>query len=320
MSRRLDLQDFGDEHLTDAAVLLAARHVRQRQVEPLLSPAFEEPEAAGAVLEAAWREDGASGAAALLDGRLVGYLLGAPKPGASWGPNVWVESAGHAARDGEIVRDLYAHAATGWVETGWTKHYAVVPAADPALLEAWYRLGFGQQQGLGVREVPAVDHETDPVRVRTATEDDVDALVELDLLGEYQTTSPTFAPHTVPDSAELRAELVEELADPDADYLIAELDGRAVGCATVAPVEYSGLHTGVARPDNACILGYATTLPEVRGAGAGVALTEGVFAWARERGYTTVVVDWRVPNLLSSRFWPARGFRTSFLRLHRSIA
>ena len=320
MSERLDVKAFGDEHLADAAVLLAARHVRQRQVEPLLSPGFEEPEAAASVLQAAWSADGASGAAALLGRRLVGYLVGAPKPGSSWGPNVWVESAGHAARDGEVVRDLYAHAAAGWVDAGWTKHYAVVPATDPMLLEAWFRLGFGQQQGLGIREVPNAPREPGPVRVRTATEADVDVLVELDLLGEYQTTSPTFAPHTAPDPAELRAELVEELADPDADYLIAELDGRPVGCATVAPVAYSGLHTGVARPDDACILGYAATLPEVRGAGAGLALTEGVFAWARERGYTTVVVDWRVPNLLSSRFWPARGFRTSFIRLHRSIA
>ena len=35
--------------------------------------------------------------------------------------------------------------------------------------------------------------------------------------------------------------------------------------------------------------------------------------------YAAIVVDWRMPNLLSSRFWPARGFPTSFARLHRSI-
>ena len=99
----------------------------------------------------------------------------------------------------------------------------------------------------------------------------------------------------------------------------ASASGIGHGIATVAPVEYSGLHTSVAQPDDACILGYAATLPEVRGAGAGVALTGGVFAWARERGYATIVVDWRVPNLLSSRFWPARGFRTTFVRVHRSI-
>jgi hypothetical protein len=32
-----------------------------------------------------------------------------------------------------------------------------------------------------------------------------------------------------------------------------------------------------------------------------------------------MVTAWRETNLLSSRFWPARGFRRSFLRLYRSI-
>ena len=36
-------------------------------------------------------------------------------------------------------------------------------------------------------------------------------------------------------------------------------------------------------------------------------------------GYETMVTDWRVTNLLASRFWPRRGFRASVLRLHRSI-
>jgi hypothetical protein len=51
----------------------------------------------------------------------------------------------------------------------------------------------------------------------------------------------------------------------------------------------------------------------------GVALADAAFAWAHQRGYTTMVTDWRVANLLSSRFWPRRGFRTSFVRLYRSI-
>lgn len=317
---RPEIVPFGDEHLDDASVLLAARHARQRLVEPLLSAAFETPDAARAELEAAWRADGASGAAALDGGRLVGYLVAAPRRGAAWGPNVWVDPSGHAAATAETVRDLYAHAAARWVDAGATSHYAVVPATDPALLDAWARLEFGQQQGLGIREVPREAAEPGRATVRIATADDVDEILRLDILGEYQTSSPTFAPHVAPDPDEAREELLEELGDTRVATLVAELDDRAVGIATAAPVEYSGLHTGVARPDDACILGYAATAPEVRGSGAGLALTEGVFAWARENGYTTVVVDWRVPNLLSSRFWPARGFRTSFVRLHRTVA
>ena len=86
MSARLEIAPFGDEHLADASVLLAARHARQRLVEPLLSAAFENPDAARTELEAAWRSEGASGAAALEDGRLVGYLVGAPRRGTTWGP------------------------------------------------------------------------------------------------------------------------------------------------------------------------------------------------------------------------------------------
>ena len=96
MSTPLEIAPFGDEHLGDAAVLLAARHARQRLVEPLLSAAFEKPDAARTELEAAWRSDGASGAVALGSGRLVGYLIGAPRRGTAWGPNVWVEPSGHA--------------------------------------------------------------------------------------------------------------------------------------------------------------------------------------------------------------------------------
>ncbi len=319
MSARPEIVPFADEHLDVAAVLLAVRHARQRLVEPSLSPRFEEPAAARAALEAEWRAEGASGAAAFERGQLVGYLVGAPRRGATWGPNVWVGPSGHAAVEAETVRDLYAHAAQAWVGARATSHYAVVPATDPALLDAWTRLEFGQQQGLGIREVPSESLPPTRATVRRATADDIEAILRLDILGQYQTSSPTFAPHAEPDPDEARQELLEELDDARVATLVAELDGKAVGIATAAPAEYSGLHTGIARPDNACILGYAATAPHVRGAGAGLALTEGVFAWARENGYTTVVVDWRMPNLLSSRFWPARGFRTSFVRMHRTI-
>jgi GNAT superfamily N-acetyltransferase len=101
--------------------------------------------------------------------------------------------------------------------------------------------------------------------------------------------------------------------------MVAELDGRIVGNFVVVPVEMSGAHTGLARPPGLAHLGYAAVLPEARGSGAGLALTAATFAWAREQGYGAMVTDWRVTNLLSSRFWPKRGFRTTFLRLYRSI-
>jgi ribosomal protein S18 acetylase RimI-like enzyme len=317
--RGIDLRPFGDEHVESAAALLAARHARHRAAEPLLPAAFEDPAVARGAVEEAWAADGASGAVALRDGAVVGYLVGAPRPDAGWGPNVWVETGGHAVDEPEALRDLYGAAAGGWVDAGATRHYALVPASDPALVDAWFRVGFGHQHVLGIRETPPAVPADGPVAVREARPDDVEALGPLDLLGAHQSGSPTFGAMQTADPAELRQEIAEEIADPRVALLVAELDGRVVGCASAAPVEYSSLHGGLARAERSCILGYAATLPEVRGSGAGLALTQGVFTWARSHDYPTVAVDWRETNLLASRFWRGRGFRPTFLRLYRSI-
>jgi hypothetical protein len=50
-----------------------------------------------------------------------------------------------------------------------------------------------------------------------------------------------------------------------------------------------------------------------------VALVAHAFAWAAGHGYPVIRTDWRVTNLLASRFWPARGFRPVYLRLHRAV-
>jgi GNAT superfamily N-acetyltransferase len=145
-------------------------------------------------------------------------------------------------------------------------------------------------------------------------------LVEIGPLVEIQhKAAPVFA--RLPDETDddLRAEVEREIASPELGSIIAEVDGQVVGGVIVAPIEESGMHTGLARPEGQCILGWQATRPDVRGTGVGLALVDGAFAWAHDHGYTTMVTDWRVANLLSSRFWPRRGFRTSFLRLYRSI-
>ena len=101
--------------------------------------------------------------------------------------------------------------------------------------------------------------------------------------------------------------------------LIGYLGDRPVACWSVTSIERSGEHTGLARPERAAFIGFAATLPESRGSGIGVALTDACFAWAAEHDYPTMVTDWRETNLLASRFWPRRGFRRMFLRLYRSI-
>jgi ribosomal protein S18 acetylase RimI-like enzyme len=60
-------------------------------------------------------------------------------------------------------------------------------------------------------------------------------------------------------------------------------------------------------------------VPVARGRGSGVALTTYALAHAAEAGYPQVRTNWRVTNLTASRFWPARGFRLTHLRLVRRL-
>jgi len=194
-----------------------------------------------------------------------------------------------------------------------------VPATDNELVDAWFRLGFGQQQAYGIRELPDAGW---PVGVREAEERDVEALIELDPeLASHQRLSPVFSGWGAGEDVDaLRKEILEDIAAETVGLLVAEREGRIVGLLSVCPLELSEMHYGLARPERMSFLGFAVTHPEVRGAGAGLALTQAAFAWARAHGYAAMVVDWRVTNLLSSRFWTARGFRPTFLRLHRLIA
>jgi GNAT superfamily N-acetyltransferase len=317
----MTIRPFEPADLDDAGRMLAARHLAHRNAEPLLSPRYGDAGTARAELDAVLRAEGASGGVAEHGGRLTGFLLGAPKPSPVWGPNLWVESAGLAAEDPETMRDLYAVAAARWVAEGRTAHYVLVPAHDAGLVDAWFRLGFGQQHAHGIRDVPQEEPKPpSAVTVRRARRGDIDLLARLDLaLPEHQGLSPAFSAGTLPTYDEARADWENDFDDEAYTTFVAELDRRVVGAAVCCALERSSAHTGPARPDNAGLLGFAAVLPEARGAGAGRALGEAVAWWATQAGFDSLVADWRVTNLLSSRTWPRLGFRTTFLRLHRMI-
>ena len=318
---RPEVVPFSEAQLDDAATLLAARQARHREAEPSLPERFEDPAAAREEIEAAWRAEGASGNAAVRDGRVVGYLIGTPREVKTWGENVWVELAGHAVEEPEDLRDLYAEAAARWVEEGRTRHYALVPADDPALMDAWFRLSFGQQHAHGLQEVTPRDVALPSgIEIREPREEEIEELIEVDLaLPTHQTRSPVFSTIGPPTREAVREEWISTLAGDEEHVLVAYQDGKPVAVWAVLSLEGSSQHRGLGRPERAAFIGFASTLPEFRGSGLGVALTDASFNWAAENGYDVMVTDWRVTNLLSSRFWPKRGFRPMFLRLYRSI-
>jgi GNAT superfamily N-acetyltransferase len=206
------------------------------------------------------------------------------------------------------------------VAEGKTAQYAVVPD-DAELLDAWFRLGFGAQHAHAVMPVPAEPLAPRPgLTVRRAGRGDIRVLAELDLvLPQHQGLAPTFSSGELPTIDEALADWEESIDDQDYATFVAERNGKVIGSSIGCSLEKSSAHSGLAQPDNAGFLAYAAVFPEARGAGAGRALGEAVLNWAAGVGYTSVVTDWRVTNLLSSRAWPRLGFVQTFHRLHRMI-
>ena len=314
-------EPLAEEHLDGAALLLAARHATARRAEPGLDPRYEKPDVARAEIAGLLARDGSSGVVALCAGDVAGYLVGVPLD-EIWGPNMWVEPAGHATSTPELVRDLYGAAAAGWVAEGRTSHYAIVPTTEPELVDAWFRLGVGHQHVHAIRE-PLDEAPAPPegIVVRRARREDIEVLARAELsLAEHQVLSPVFSQVGPPSFEEARAEWDEDFDDPTYTTFVAERDGTVLGSAVGCAIEVSSIHRSLGLPRGAGFLGFAAVLPEHRGLGAGRVLGETILAWAKEAGYPAVVTDWRMTNLLSSRTWPRLGFRPTFYRLFRAIA
>ena len=283
----------------EAAALLAERFARQRAAEPLLpDPADFEPQLPP------------DGHVATRGGEAVAYLGGAVDGDvARW------EFAGHAAREPEALRDLFALQAG---ELGVSRFVVAVPASDPELIDAWFRLAFGCQAVWAVREPAPGEPVAFDGLIRDAVPDDIESVLDLDEeLFEHHARTPSFSDLRLPPRNQLRVEEEAELWHDEDTYatFAAELDGHVVGLLLLYRRPAGDLRV----PENNADLAFAATRPEVRGAGAGLALTQHALGWAHQRGFTSMTVDWRMVNLLSSRFWPRRGFRPQYLRLYRAV-
>jgi GNAT superfamily N-acetyltransferase len=318
---RYEVRPFGPADLDAAAELLADRHRRHRLAWPALNPSYEEPAAVRGLIAALLDRDGTSGSIALVDDRAVAYVLGARRD-AKWGANVWVEDAGSAGSDPEAIRVAYADAAARWAAEGLTHHYAVTPATEAAIVDAWFSLSFGLQHIHAVREPPPADFvaRAGSLVVRPAEKRDVDAIVALEpILPTHSGQSPVFSSvlHSTPEAA--RADVEEEIEDPRLVPYVAEAQGRVVGTATFCSLDMSEGNTPLMRPVSAGFLAYAAVAPDARGLGAGRALGDACLVWARDNGYEWVAADWRSTNLEADRTWRAAGFRPTFYRLFRRI-
>jgi ribosomal protein S18 acetylase RimI-like enzyme len=220
---------------------------------------------------------------------------------AHWGPHVFLEGVG----DAEEIRTAYAAKSGDWPPL----HFAIAEATAEAL-DPWYRLGFAQMHAYGVRESGGERAPAAGVEIRRGGLDDLESAFRIDrLIHEAQAASPSYSGVAF-EEGPYRADWEETLASADTAYFVAEHGSGLLGHATVYPdpAHRDALH-----------LASTAVVPEARGRGVGVALTTYALAHAAEAGYPQMRTNWRVTNLAASRFWPARGFRLTHLRLVRRL-
>jgi GNAT superfamily N-acetyltransferase len=296
----------------EAARLLRERYARQRAAEPLL-PEIDH-------FEAHVPEE--DGVVATRGGQAVAYLAGAVD-----GDTLRVGFGGHSASEPEALRDLYAVLAERW---DVSRFAVAVPAADEALIDTWFRLAFGCQFIWAVREtdtqrdVAVQLHHVDVAvqlhhagEIRPGTPDDLESVAGFDeILWLLQARAPSYSGMTVPPRDAFRKEWADLWGEPDTfTHFVAERDGRVVGHAVL----YRRPEGDLRVPRGNIDLAHAATLDDVRGTGVGLALARHVLDWAHAEGFRSMTTDWRSVNLLSSRFWPRRGFRPQYLRLYRAV-
>jgi GNAT superfamily N-acetyltransferase len=308
--RRPSFEPFADKHIAGAAKLLGERHAAHSLNEPLL------PEVADLDRQVVNEFDNATGSAAIVGGEVVGYLIGRCRED-EVGPHIWSGLAGHAAREPELVRDLYAEAASSWVEDGLTRHFVFVPPTTD-LVDPWFRLSFCASAALAIRDTAPAHEDTAPVdvRVRLSTPADLPDVANIaGFLDTELNASPSFSSLPILSEEQQREEWSGTWEDDRFVHFVAERDGRVVGHVLLYHRPGGDLRV----PADSIDLGNAACEPAMRGSGVGLAMTAHVLAWAREQGYATMTTDWRMSNLSASRFWPRTGFRTAFVRLYRSL-
>ncbi|WP_342472206.1 GNAT family N-acetyltransferase [Metasolibacillus sp. FSL H7-0170] len=260
------------------------------------------------------------GYGAFTNNELVGYLIGEIKHDTTRGRHVWVHYEGVAIRadqSPELLRNLYAKASEAWVKQGCFMHYTIIPLGNQVYYDAYQRLSFFVQQVHAVmclEDYRPFENVAD-AEVRLATKMDSEAMGKMSsIIQAYQNAAPTFEP-VVPEAVvDIKSGYSSILEEEDVICLLAVEDRKELAFQVYFPTS-SNLMT----PDSSIELSVAGTYDVQMGKGVGKKLMNESYKIIQEKGYETIVTDWRITNLASSTFWPKCGFKPIAYRMVRYI-
>ena len=329
---KIEYLPFMNEMIPHAGKLLAERHACNRKRLPLLPERFEDPLVAVKAVQALWQKKLKTGFAAFRDGKMVAYLIG-ENTTHPWGRSGYVYLPGYALAVDEnpaIIQDLYALLGGDWVKKGCFNHYLYISAADTAILNALFDLGFGKERVDALLDLPKLDipdvEEPAGVTIRQAGAGDNAHVGSLSNVIFHALSEAPYWHPTVPEDWDDLHEGWSELADDKewTVWLALEKDQRsspadeALGTVGFRPEEEEDSQM-LASP-RTLYLSVAATKPQARGRGISTVLTWHGLEQARRDGFEICYTNWISPNLLASRFWPRFGFKDVAYRVAKKVS
>jgi len=291
---------FEPAHAVAAATIFTDSLAVLRRAVPALSAALTDRN------EVVRRLQPASGFAALQDGQLVGYLTGHhPIPRfrrtARVGAYVaeWAHGVAHQDVAG-VYSALYRAAAREWATAGCDVHIITVLANQTAVIDAWFRAGFGMALVDAVRPATPLGAAMPAgVTIRVATDADVPDLVRLDAEHvRHYAEAPVFMASPIPYDGSTWHRF---LATPGSSAWLA-----ADGDVAVAFMRFDSEFDGAAVTEDAegVFISGAFVLPSHRGRGIAVAVLDAALRQLEQSGRRCCALDFESFNPEAGAFWP----------------
>jgi GNAT superfamily N-acetyltransferase len=310
----IEIVPFTDDHLENAASMVAARYQAERNLKPSLPVRFGDSASVLPLLRKLAQSG--PGIAGIRDGEFAGFLLAslALLRGIRTAYSPDFGHAAHAACSRDIYRSMYASLSRGWLAHGCFSHAITFFASEREAIDTWFSLGFGLIVIDALRDVSPPEGRIAAVEIRAATPEDVDLIMTLELpLRRHLAAAPVFLPLIMEKGRESRERW---LSDPAKRLWLASQDGAVTAYMSLEPSRSEVMP--ISNEATVAITG-AYTREGLRGRGIGTALLSRALDWARSAGYQHCSVDFESANIPGSRFWLRKGFRPVCYSLCRRI-
>jgi L-amino acid N-acyltransferase YncA len=308
------------DDIPSMADLLICRQNLESKVFPFLKNSCLNVKYITDMFEKQFANSKAIGIGAFANDELVGYIMGEIKIDTLRGRHVWVPYEGIAIRmdqPSELIRNLYAKVSVVWLEQGYFSHYALIPLGNQVYYEAFQRLSFFIQQVHGIMNLEDYKpfENVSDAEIRFANKMDSELMGNMSsIIQSYHNSAPTFEPALPEVLTDIKNGYSCTVEDNDAMIFIAEKEMKALGFQAYWPVT-----PDLMAPDGGVELSIAGTCYSQMGNGVGKKLMNECYRIMKEKGYNSIIADWRITNLASSTFWPKCGFKPIAYRMARYI-